>query len=189
MKYVEPLNSSSYPERNGSYVNANPATGVKGSTVPGEALEHPQREILNVIEAAGLTPNGADLTQLLQALIASWLVESAAVTRTGDYTFTLAGDRSADYPMGKLIRFNSSDTYKCRVLGSPVVSDGVTTVTIWFDVKTVIPASIMKIERSMQPPDITARGVALVTTTQYTEDQITKLLQSHCYSSVTIKGS
>lgn len=189
MKYVEPLNSASYPEREGSYVNANPATGVKGSTVPGEALEHPQREILNVIEAAGLTPNGADLTQLLQALRGSWLVENETAARTGDDTFTLTGDRSADYPMGKLLRFNSSDTYKCRVLGSPSVSDGVTRVTIWFDVKTVIPASIMKIERSMQPPDITARGVALVTTTQYTEDQISKLIQSHCYSSVTIKGA
>ena len=186
MKYVEPLNSASYPEREGSYVNANPATGVKGSTVPGEALEHPQREILNVIEAAGLTPNGADLTQLLQALRGSWLVENETAARTGDDTFTLTGDRSADYPMGKLLRFNSSDTYKCRVLGSPSVSDGVTTVTIWFDVKTVIPASIMKIERSMQPPDITARGVELVTTTQYTEEQITELLKSYCYSAITI---
>lgn len=185
MKYVEPLNSSSYPERNGSYVNANPATGVKGSTVPGEALEHPQREILNVIEAAGLTPNGADLTQLLQALIASWLVESAAVTRTGDYTFTLAGDRSADYPMGKLLRFNSSDTYKCRVLGSPVVSDGVTTVTVWFDVTTVIPASISKLERSMRTPEDTARGVELFTVNEYDNTMKEKLIKSHCYTAIT----
>lgn len=68
MKYTEPLNSSAYPDRNGSYVDANPATGVKGSTVPGKSIEAPQREIVNVISASGLTPDGADNTQLLQAL-------------------------------------------------------------------------------------------------------------------------
>ena len=51
-------------------------TGVPGSTPgsipPGESIEHPQREIINVIVAAGLTPSAADLTQLLAALNAGW---------------------------------------------------------------------------------------------------------------------
>ena len=187
MKYVEPLNSSSYPERNGSYVNANPATGVKGSTVPGEALEHPQREILNVIEAAGLTPNGADLTQLLQAITASWWVESAAVTRTNDYTVTLTGDRSADYPIGKLLRFNGDDATKCRVLGQPTISDGVTTIQVWFEVAQNVPASITKLERSPYPPYSTANYAALVTTTEYDEAMRKKLKESYCCGSIGIK--
>ena len=187
MKYVEPLNSSSYPERNGSYVNANPATGVKGSTVPGEALEHPQREILNVIEAAGLTPNGADLTQLLQALTASWWIESAAVTRTDDDTFTLTGDRSAVYPIGKLLRFNGDDATKCRVLGAPTVSDGVTSITVWFEAKQNLPETITKLERSPYPPYSTANYAALVTTTEYDEEMRAKLRASYCCGSIGIK--
>ena len=69
MKYVKPVNSHAYPERNGSYVTANPITGLRGSWVPGEALEHPMREIIHVIEQAGLDPDSADLTQLYQAIM------------------------------------------------------------------------------------------------------------------------
>jgi len=43
-----------------------------GSIPPAAAIEHPQREIVSVIEAAGLTPAGGDLTQLLQALTSGW---------------------------------------------------------------------------------------------------------------------
>ena len=118
----------------------------------------------------------------------TWLNE-AVPTRTGDDTFTVTGDQTAKYPMGKYLRINGDDTYLCRVLGAPVAIGGITTITVWFDVKTTLPASITKLERSRQSPQADARGVALVTTTQYTEDQITKLLQSHCYSSVTIKGA
>lgn len=110
-------------------------------------------------------------------------------TRASDDTFTVTGDQTAAYPMGKLLRFNADDAYICRVLGAPVYGSNLTTVTVWFDVKTTIPASITQFEVSPLSPIDTARGVALVTTTQYTEDQITKLLQSHCYSSVTIKGA
>lgn len=69
MKYVEPLNSAAYPERNGQYITANPAISLKGSTVPAESIEHPMREIVHVIEMAGLVPSPADLTQLYQAIM------------------------------------------------------------------------------------------------------------------------
>ena len=118
----------------------------------------------------------------------SW-INDPIPTRASDNTFTVSGDQTGTYPMGKLLRFNGDDAYLCRVLGAPVYGSEITTVTVWFDVQTTIPASITKLERSPLIPESTARGVALVTTTQYTEDEITKLLQSHCYSSVTIKGS
>lgn len=68
MKYVEPLNSAQYPSRDGHYVTAVPSQGIGGSTVPGPAIENPMREIIAVIQAAGLTPEDGDLTQLLQAI-------------------------------------------------------------------------------------------------------------------------
>ena len=64
MKYTPPIGGAA----NDPYVDANPATGVEGSPVPAAAIEHPQREIANVITAAGLTPDVGDLTQLYQAI-------------------------------------------------------------------------------------------------------------------------
>ncbi|MDR1276372.1 MAG: phage tail protein [Candidatus Accumulibacter sp.] len=64
MKYVQPIGAAA----NASYVDGNPSTGVEGSVVPAAALEHPQREILAVITAAGLTPASTNLGQLLQAI-------------------------------------------------------------------------------------------------------------------------
>lgn len=102
MKYTKPLNDSSYPARNGSYVDADASTGVIGSTVPGAAIEAPQREIVQVIEAAGLTPDDADRTQLLQALNSPWqIMDVSSVTRAGDNSITLTGDTTSIYPKGR----------------------------------------------------------------------------------------
>ncbi|MCP4352280.1 MAG: hypothetical protein GY795_43030, partial [Desulfobacterales bacterium] len=65
MKYQKPVNKT---DPNASYVNANPTEGVKGSIPPAEAIEHPQREIMSVIEGAALEPNATNLGQLLQAI-------------------------------------------------------------------------------------------------------------------------
>lgn len=64
MKYVPPIGASD----DASYIDGNPSIGVEGSPVPAAAIEHPQREIMAVIEAAGLTPTAANLSQLLQAI-------------------------------------------------------------------------------------------------------------------------
>lgn len=64
MKYTPPIGGAA----NDPYVDANPATGVEGSPVPAAAIEHPQREIANVIASAGLTPDVGDQTQLYQAI-------------------------------------------------------------------------------------------------------------------------
>lgn len=65
MQYNKPFDQS---DPTAAYVNGNPAAGVQGSIPPAEAIEYPQREIINVIVAAGLTPSNTDLTQLLQAI-------------------------------------------------------------------------------------------------------------------------
>ena len=65
MKYVKPLNET---DENAEYTNADPAHGIKGSTVPAAAIEMPQREIVAAIMAAGLVPSGEDGGQLAQAI-------------------------------------------------------------------------------------------------------------------------
>ena len=65
MKYVKPLNET---DENAGYTNADPAHGIKGSTVPAAAIEMPQREIVAAIIAAGLVPSGEDGGQLAQAI-------------------------------------------------------------------------------------------------------------------------
>ena len=53
---------------NASYVNGDPSNGVEGSIPDARGFESTQREIVNTIAAAGMTPSGTDLTQLLQAV-------------------------------------------------------------------------------------------------------------------------
>lgn len=65
MKYQAPYSST---DPNAGYVDRSTPNAQSGSKVPKQAVEHPQREIVNVITAAGLTPSGSDLTQLEQAI-------------------------------------------------------------------------------------------------------------------------
>lgn len=65
MKYNAPAGNS---DPNASYVTGNAVTKVKGSAVPAEAVEFPQREIVAAILAAGLVPENGDLTQLKKAI-------------------------------------------------------------------------------------------------------------------------
>ena len=54
---------------NASYVNGNPATATPGSIIPAAAVEAAQREIVNCIVQAGLTPDPANLNQLWPAIL------------------------------------------------------------------------------------------------------------------------
>lgn len=65
MEYNPPYGAS---DPNASYVDRNTAGATSGSRVPAAAVEFPQREIMAVIAAAGLAPDNADLTQLLQSI-------------------------------------------------------------------------------------------------------------------------
>ena len=65
MKYAAPLGEA----EDASYTDGNPEHGILGSVVPAKAVEPPQRELIKVIEEAGLTPSDNDLTQLYQAIV------------------------------------------------------------------------------------------------------------------------
>ena len=66
MQYTQPFGVT---DPNASYVNGNPATGTQGSIPPAAAIEATQREIVNAITQAGLTPDPNNLTQLFQAIV------------------------------------------------------------------------------------------------------------------------
>jgi hypothetical protein len=65
MRYQQPFGIS---DVNAAYINGNPETGVQGSIPPAFSIEHPQREIVNMITASGLAPNEADLNQLVRSV-------------------------------------------------------------------------------------------------------------------------
>lgn len=64
MKYQQPFGTV-----DGSpYINGNPATGTQGSIPPGESIEHPQRELVDLITKEGLIPSSLDLGQVAKAI-------------------------------------------------------------------------------------------------------------------------
>ncbi len=65
MLYHAPTGST---DPNAPYVGKNVAAGIQGSKVPPGAVEMDQREIVNTIVEAGLTPTDTDLFQLLRAI-------------------------------------------------------------------------------------------------------------------------
>lgn len=67
MQYNPPINGDTQ-DADRPYINGDRQNGTEGSIPSAPAIEHPQREILAVIEAAGLVPDENDLTQLLTAI-------------------------------------------------------------------------------------------------------------------------
>ena len=65
MLYNAPFGAT---DTNASYVDGNPAAGIKGSIPPAAAIENTQREIVGVIADAGLTPSSSNLHQLALAI-------------------------------------------------------------------------------------------------------------------------
>lgn len=64
MKYQQPFGTV-----DGSpYINGNPATGTQGSIPPAESIEHPQRELVDLITKEGLIPSSLDLGQVAKAI-------------------------------------------------------------------------------------------------------------------------
>jgi len=76
MKYQAPVGAAT---TNDPYVDFNATTGEAGSIPPAAAIEDPQREIVNVITGAGLTPDENDTTQLTQAITQMFSGASKAV--------------------------------------------------------------------------------------------------------------
>jgi hypothetical protein len=65
VKYNQPFGIS---DPNAPYINGNPSTGMMGSIPPAASIEYPQREIVNLITHAGISPDNADLSQLARAI-------------------------------------------------------------------------------------------------------------------------
>lgn len=93
MDYVQPLGAAA----DASYVNGDPENGTEGSVVPAEAIEHPQREIIHVIEAAGISPDGEDLEQLYAAIVAIIVASQSSDKVTGDGEWTFRSTPKSGY--------------------------------------------------------------------------------------------
>lgn len=66
MQYFQPLDKPDDP--NAPYVNGDIETGKEGSCPDARGFEAPQREIVNALIAAGLTPSAENFNQLAQAI-------------------------------------------------------------------------------------------------------------------------
>ncbi|MBD9390119.1 hypothetical protein IB237_23240 [Agrobacterium sp. AGB01] len=93
MKYNAPYGSA---DPNAPYVDRNTAGSAPGSKVPAAAIEHPQREIMSVIEAAGIVPDGKKVDQLLEAI--GKLID-AATGGAGDENYVLMTQARANLPI------------------------------------------------------------------------------------------
>ena len=88
MKYTQPLNEV----EDAHYVNGDPTIGQTGSIIPAGALENPQREIVNAITDAGLTPSASNNSQLAQAISAKITAATSAIqTQINGKQATLTG--------------------------------------------------------------------------------------------------
>jgi hypothetical protein len=65
LKYNQPYGIS---DPNAPYINGNPSTGTMGSIPPAASIEHPQREIVNLITDAAMAPSSTDLHQLARGV-------------------------------------------------------------------------------------------------------------------------
>lgn len=65
MKYLQPIGEA---DPNAPYKDRNTGGGSSGSRVPAKAIENPQREIVAVLVAAGMTPDGDRVDQLNEAI-------------------------------------------------------------------------------------------------------------------------
>jgi hypothetical protein len=98
MKYQAPFGSS---DPNDPYVDRNTPGAVNGSKVPAAAIEDPQRELVALIGAAGITPDDTDLAQVPKAIQSGKLnyvaAGGTANALTGAFSPVLA---PADYKAG-----------------------------------------------------------------------------------------
>jgi hypothetical protein len=86
LKYNAPYGVA---DPNAPYQNGNPATGTAGSIPPAAAIEYPQREIVNLITNAGITPDNADLNQLARAIQGGKLIYAVDSGTANNYVVAL----------------------------------------------------------------------------------------------------
>ncbi|MEH6630153.1 MAG: hypothetical protein V7776_04980 [Halopseudomonas aestusnigri] len=140
MKYVPPLNGDT-GNVNRSWVDENVALGEEGSIPPGDAFEHPQREIVHVITESGLTPDGEDLTQLNQAIDA----KIAAASGLSPYDIPFNAGLDADLVAEDLI---------IKHYGTMIMAREITPVSVIAELETAPTGSSVVF-------DVTADGVSI----------------------------
>lgn len=120
MKYNSPVGAAA----DDPYVDGNRSAGVDGSIVPAAAVEHPQREIVEVITAAGLTPTATSTTQLREAIAA--LI--AAATGGGETSnFLLMTQARARLPVWpEIVSADTRMNITCPAAGTVRMPSGVT---------------------------------------------------------------
>jgi hypothetical protein len=78
VKYNQPYTN---PDPNAPFINGDPSIARKGSIIPAEAVEYPQREIVDLISKSIFVPDNADLEQLTKATRSqrvNWCVDQGA---------------------------------------------------------------------------------------------------------------
>ena len=127
MKYWQPYGVS---DPDAPYVNGNPSTGTMGSIPPAGAIEHPQREIVNVIGAAGLAPDSTDLWQMARGIQGGALTFGFDLGSLSDFHLRMSPTMLA-YVDGMIIRFRANRdapgacTLRCDALPQmPLVKRG-----------------------------------------------------------------
>ena len=127
MKYQPPIGAA----EDAPYIDANVPQGIEGSPVPAAAIEHPQREILNAIQQAGLTPDGADLTQLGQAIL-----NQRVALATASETLAGASVTKAVCPAGLLALHAQQIGSSGWIIFPPTVANGPRLTFQWINANT-----------------------------------------------------
>lgn len=113
--YNPPVASS---DPNASYIDANASTGQRGSAPPAKSIENPQREIVNAIIDAQITPSNDDLTQLAQAIRRSVFIYAVDIGTQNNIVIN---------PLKPLIAYVPGAAYEVRVA---VLNTGATSINV-----------------------------------------------------------
>lgn len=125
MQYTPPPGSQ---DPNAKYITGVPGQ-KKGSPVPAEAVENPQREIVNVIQQAGLEPSNEDLTQLYQAVqalitlkVKTATTDTLGVVKPDNITIKVTSDGTLEVDFSKIAKpYELGEYYFFR---NPTLRDG-----------------------------------------------------------------
>jgi hypothetical protein len=88
MRYNQPFGVT---DADSPYINGDPSQGRKGSIIPAEAVEYPQRELVALTDYAGFVPDNDDLVQTTRAVRqgVNYIVASAAPEAVNNLIVTL----------------------------------------------------------------------------------------------------
>lgn len=137
MKYITPEGKEAQGEA-AVYLDA--VGSVDGDTVKGSALEVPQREIINTIKDAGLTPDEADLHQLSKAVDAKIASKLTVATGTAPGMVKPDGTTTIVNASGVISAVQNPTPVATGSKAGVVKPDGVTTIVdVNGTISTVIP--------------------------------------------------